>query len=110
MVDLPAVCQRYRKLKAPARKHSLHGFSRLVFREEVKEEANHSQSHFASADVYFCPPQRSCLCDVGLEATHSQSHLASAVVCFARHCAFVSVTSVCLIGKLTDVGLFKSAI
>ena len=30
MVGLPAVCQRYRKLKAPARRHSLHGFSRLV--------------------------------------------------------------------------------
>ena len=29
---------------------------------------------------------------------------------FARHCAPVSVTWVCLIGKLTDVGLFKSTI
>ena len=28
----------------------------------------------------------------------------------ARHCALVSVTWVCLIGKLTDVGLFKSVI
>ena len=29
---------------------------------------------------------------------------------FARHCALLSVTWVRLIGKLTDVGLFKSAI
>ena len=56
----------HRNLEAPARRHSPHGFSQLVFREEVRDEATHSQTHLASAVVRFCAPLRSCLRDVDL--------------------------------------------